>query len=101
MLAAVVAVTPKRSKADDVDQVLVVNGPKHPVLVAGNVSVGGPVNANIINQPIAVKVTGPPGSSLPVHDVDNPARLPFQDSFSLEIDPGKSADKNENFAVNI
>src|SRR5205823_4966094 len=37
----------------------------------------------------------------PVRDVDNPARATFQDSFSLEIDPGHSSDKNESFAVNI
>jgi len=34
-------------------------------------------------------------------DSDHPGRTPYQDSFSLEIDPGKSADKSETFAVNI
>jgi hypothetical protein len=133
MLVAAVLVAPQRGRASDVDNVLVVNGPKKPVPVTGSVNVSGTANVNVTNtpnvsvtntpnvnvtglpavqlapgttvgisgQPVAVTVTGPPGSSLPVHDVDNPARGPFQDSFSLEIDPGKSADKNENFAVNI
>lgn len=98
MLAAVVVVTPQRGKASDIDQVLVVNGSKKPVPVTFN---GASVPVTLGGQPIAVTVTGPPGSSLPIHDVDNPARMPFQDSFSLEIDPGKYADKNESFAVTI
>src|SRR5947209_8779235 len=98
MLVAAVLVVPQRGKADDVDKVLVVNGPKKPVPVTFT---GASVPVTLGGQPIAVTVTGPPGSSLPIHDVDNPARMPFQGSFSLEIDPGKSADKNENFAVSI
>src|SRR5438270_5230197 len=42
-----------------------------------------------------------PGTVVPVRNVDEPARMPFQDSFSLEIKAGASADKNESFAVNI
>ena len=35
LLAVTVAVLPQRGKADDVDKVLVVNGPKRPVPVTG------------------------------------------------------------------
>ena len=57
-----------------------------------NVIVGN-TNAN------PVPVTVP--DQVIVRDADNPAQRPFQDSFSLEIDPGSSADKDESFAVNI
>src|SRR5438270_839665 len=34
-------------------------------------------------------------------DSDHPGRTPYQNSFSLQIDPGKSADKDESFDPNI
>src|SRR5438132_3775632 len=61
MLAAAVLVVPQRGKASDIDQVLVVNGPKKPVPVSlgagGSVAITGTVNANVTALP-AVQLAG-------------------------------------------
>jgi hypothetical protein len=59
MLVAALAILPQRGKADDVDKVLVVNGPKKPVPVTGNVALAGPVDVNVTNTP-SVNVTNTP-----------------------------------------
>src|SRR4051812_41755274 len=79
ILALAVALVPQRGKASDIDNVLVVNGPK---------------------KPVPVTLTGPPGSSLPVHDVDNPARMPFQNTFLMQIKAGATVE-DEQFALDI
>lgn len=68
--------------------VVVTNAPSAPVPVTiqGTGAISGTVNI---------------GNVVRTQDDDNAARLPFQDSFSLEIDPGTSATKFNNFTVNI
>jgi hypothetical protein len=63
MLVAALVVVPQRGKAADVDQVLVVNGPRRPIPVNGSVAVAGTVNANVTNTP-NVNVTGLPAVQL-------------------------------------
>ena len=68
--------------------VVVTNPPSNPVpvtlqgagAISGTVSIG-----NIVN----------------IKDFDNPGRDPYQNSFSLQIDPGASATKFNSFAVDI
>src|SRR5437868_11891473 len=63
MLIAAVLVVPQRGKAADVDQVLVVNGPKKPVPVTGNIALSGTANVNVTNTP-NVNVTALPAVQL-------------------------------------
>jgi hypothetical protein len=41
------------------------------------------------------------GDAVSITDFDNPGRDPYQNSFSLQIDPGQSATKFNSFAINI
>jgi hypothetical protein len=68
--------------------VVVTNPPSAPVPVTlqGTGAISGTVNI---------------GNVVRTQDDDNAARLPFQDSFSLQIDPGKSSTTNNSFKVNI
>jgi hypothetical protein len=62
-LAAAVAMVPQRSKADDVDKVLVVNGAKKAVPVAGNVGITG-LPAVQLAQGTTVVITGTPNANV-------------------------------------
>jgi len=82
-LAQAPAVVPKPSAS------VVVTNPASapvPVTIQGTGTISGTVNV---------------GNVVRTQDDDNPARLPFQDSFSLEIEPGNSSTKFNNFKVDI
>jgi hypothetical protein len=76
----------------------VIPSPSQPVIVTNPSSSPVPVTLEGTNT---VSGTVTVGNVVTVENADNRGRNPFQDSFSLEIDPGNSADKNESFAVNI
>jgi hypothetical protein len=126
MLAAAVAVVPRRGKADDVDPVLVVNGPKRPVPVTGNVAIGGTANVNVTNQPTVslaagtsvgvngtvnanvtntpnVNVTGLPAVQLAqgtvVGTVNASAVQPMQATVTVHLDAGTNFGALDAFSV--
>lgn len=76
----------------------VVPKPSAPVVVTNPASAPVPVT---IQGTGAISGTVNVGNVVRTQDDDNAARLPFQDSFSLEIEPGTSATKFNNFTVNI
>ena len=76
----------------------VVPKPSAPVVVTNPSSAPVPVT---IQGTGAISGTVNVGNVVRTQDDDNAARLPFQDSFSLEIEPGTSATKFNNFTVNI
>jgi len=76
----------------------VVPKPSAPVVVTNAASAPVPVT---VQGTGAISGTVNIGNVVRTQDDDNPARLPFQDSFSLEIEPGKSATTGNTFKVDI
>jgi hypothetical protein len=92
-VAVAVSLAPQRGKASDIDNVLVVNGPKRPIPVtlAGG---AGTANVNIVNQPtvslapgVSVNIANGATQPVPTRDVDSPALQPF--SAVLNLQPGQ------------
>jgi len=76
----------------------VIPKPSAPVVVTNPTSAPVPV---ILQGTGAISGTVNVSNIVRTQDGDNPARSPFQDSFSLEIDPGKSSTEDNSFKVNI
>jgi hypothetical protein len=103
LLAVTVAVLPQRGKADDVDKVLVVNGPKKPVPVTGNVGVSGTANVNVTNQPT---VSLAPGTGVGVSgtvnaNVTNTPNVNVTGLPAVQLAPGTNVGINGTPGVNV
>jgi hypothetical protein len=111
MLAAAIVVVPQRGKADDVDKVLVVNGPKKPVPVTGNVAIGGTANVNVTNTPNVSVANQPtvglaPGTNVGVNgtvnaNVTNSPNVNVTGLPAVQLAPGTSVGINGMPSVNL
>jgi hypothetical protein len=103
MLAAAVVVLPQRGKASDIDNVLVVNGPRRPVPVTGNVALSGTASVNVANQPT---VSLAPGTSVGVQgtvnaNVTNTPNVNITGLPAVQLAAGASVGINGTPNVNI